>query len=418
MRSRVAEFLASVLPAHSRRDALTIATEALGRYKLRTALSVLGVILGVAAVIAMMSVSEGARRAALLDVEHLGLNNLVARSRSDTRAGGLRADLVVGDAEKLAKLVPYARAVSPLVERAASVSHGSHRASVRLLGVESAYQTILGFQVSGRFLTPIDDRTHARVCVLGETLANRLFSPAPAVGQWARIDGEYYRVVGVIAPPDPQSSTPGALAWRDVSIAALVPLSTLLPRLPYASPHQPIDEMWIQVSDADRVQEVSRLVSHTLARLHDGAAFDLVVPRELLAQRYRTQRTFSIVIGSVAVLALIVGGIGIMNIMLTSVVERTHEIGIRRTVGATRRDVAAQFLLESVLMTMSGGTMGIVIGVVIAASITAYAGWATYVSAPAIALGFSVSAIVGVGFGIFPALKASHLEPVDALRHE
>src|SRR5262249_28514325 len=146
--------------------------------------------------------------------------------------------------------------------------------------------------------------------------------------------------------------------------------------------------------------------------------FDIVVPRELLAQRYRTQQTFSVVVGSVAALALLVGGIGIMNIMLTSVFERTHEIGIRRTLGATRRTITTQFLTEALLMTVSGGAIGIAIGAGVSWGITTYAGWRTHVSVVAVLLAFAVSFSVGMIFGLYPAMKAARLEPVDALRYE
>jgi putative ABC transport system permease protein len=156
-----------------------------------------------------------------------------------------------------------------------------------------------------------------------------------------------------------------------------------------------------------------------MSHLHGSASsFDVIVPRELLAQRYQTQRTFSVVIGSIAAIALLIGGIGIMNIMLTSVVERTHEIGIRRTVGATRNDITLQFLTESLLMTLVGGVLGIAIGVASALAITAYAGWSTYVSPVAVLLGITVSLSVGLIFGLYPAMKAARLEPVDALRYE
>jgi putative ABC transport system permease protein len=180
-----------------------------------------------------------------------------------------------------------------------------------------------------------------------------------------------------------------------------------------------VDEIWLQAEDGDRIETVGRVLTSTLQRLHGGRQdTDIVVPRELLAQRYRTQQTFSIVVGSIAAIALLIGGIGIMNIMLTSVVERTHEIGIRRTVGATRRDVTQQFLTESLMMTLVGGLLGVVIGVASAVGITAYAGWTTYVSPPAVLLGIAVSLSVGLVFGIYPAVKAARLEPVDALRYE
>jgi putative ABC transport system permease protein len=224
-------------------------------------------------------------------------------------------------------------------------------------------------------------------------------------------------VIGVLAEraSGPQVS---ALAWRDLDQTILAPLSTVLGRSLDVDPEQAVSEIWLQTKAGDRVEEAGAIAQHTLTRLHGATAAEVVVPRELLNQRFKTQRTFSVVVGSVAILALVVGGIGIMNIMLTSVVERTHEIGIRRTVGATRNHVAAQFLTESLLMTVTGGAIGIVLGAIVSSGITMYAGWRTYISPLAVLLAVSVSIAVGLGFGIYPALRAARLEPVDAVRYE
>jgi len=225
--------------------------------------------------------------------------------------------------------------------------------------------------------------------------------------------------VGVLAERGTDARGIGTLAARDLNQAVLVPVSVPLGQTPALDPERHVDEIWIQVAEGRRVQDVGRVVEHTLARLHGGADdAEVVVPRELLNQRYRTQRTFSVVVGSVAVLSLLVGGIGIMNIMLASVLERTHEIGIRRTVGATRRDIALQFLVESLLMTLSGGAAGIAIGVSVSWAITAYAGWSTRISPAAVALAVTVSFLVGLSFGIYPATKAAELAPIEALRYE
>ena len=216
---------------------------------------------------------------------------------------------------------------------------------------------------------------------------------------------------------DPQA--PAALAWHDLNEAALVPL----PRSPAARSRSRRAAGRRDLAAADDGERVDELggdpradAAGLHARPHD---FDVVVPRELLAQRYRTQRTFSVVVGSVAALALLVGGIGIMNIMLTSVIERTREIGVRRTVGATRRDVTMQFLIEALLMTIGGGALGIVVGVGVSCGITPYAGWATTrLAAGRRVLAFAVSFGVGLVFGLYPAMKAAALEPVDAMRHE
>ena len=404
------------------RELVGAAVEALGRYKLRTTLSVLGVVLGVAAVIAMMSVGEGARREALSQVALLGLDNLVIRGRGlsaeearQSRGLGLTA----ADADRLLDLTPLATLASPLIERYLLTSHGSEQAMARVIGTRAAVQTIVRLPANhGRLLSAVADREASRVCVLGSALARRLFGFRGAVGNRVRLGADYYEVVGVLTERG-GARNPGALGWRDLDEAAIVPLSVLAGSTADIVPSQAVDEIWIQIREGERANDVGQVLAHTLAG-NDGAVpdFEVVVPRELLAQRFRTQRTFSVVVGSVAVLALVVGGIGIMNIMLTSVIERTREIGIRRTVGATQRDITAQFLAESLLMTIGGGIIGIAVGAAVSWAITTYAGWRTEVSLLAVVLGFVVSCSVGILFGWYPAVKAARLQPVDAVRHE
>ena len=401
------------------RECLRIAIEALGRYKLRTSLSVLGVVLGVAAVIAMMSVSEGAAREALAQVEALGLDNLVARSHASSASGSSWRGLMAGDADRVASLVPLVRATSPLIDRYVRVGRADRSVMTRVLGVRPAYQAILRLSVDrGRFLSATEEKAVARACVLGASIARQLFGFRDPIGERVRIAQDYYQVVGVLREHGTDTRTGSTLAWHDVNQAAFVPFPTLSGRTLEVAPDQPADEIWLQVQDGERSDQLAKIFEHALVRLHGRHEFSVIVPRELLAQRYRTQRTFSVVVGSVAVLALIVGGIGIMNIMLTSVVERTREIGVRRTVGATRRDVAVQFLIETLIMTLSGGALGIVLGVVVSSAITAFAGWSTRVSLLGVALAFFVSFLVGLIFGLYPAMKAAALDPVDAMRYE
>ena len=398
-------------------DLVITAVEALSRYALRTGLSVLGVVLGVAAVIAMISVGEGARVDALQQVGLLGLDNLVVRSRPAPAGGGR---IAVGDAARLRRLMPDVGLVSPDVERHLSVARGGTRVNAAVVGVAAEFRQILRLRLDrGRFLSPAEERSSNRVCVLGYRIARTLSGRGDVRGQAIRVAGEYCTVVGVLATRERDTGVVGGLTWRSLEDAVVVPLGMLLGRGIDVDPSQPVDEIWLQVRDGDRVAAAGRMLDRLLPRGASGEArADVIVPRELLAQRVRTQRTFRIVIGSVAALALLIGGIGIMNIMLTSVVERTREIGIRRAAGATCRVIRTQFMVEAVLMTVGGGLLGILLGAAASYAITAYAGWTTRMSFAGVAAAFAVSCAVGIASGIYPAIKAARLDPVDALRYE
>lgn len=392
-------------------DLLATATEGLGRYRLRTALSVLGVVLGVASVVAVLAVTEGAARDALAQVDALGLDNLVARSH----ARGSRA-LTARDATQVAALLHGVRAVSPLVSRPIAPRHDTQTERLEILGVQAPFMHILRLRaIRGRVLAPTDDTSHGRVCVMGAAAARAMFGIQDPLGMTVRLGAQHYRVIGVLAQ---RATAGGSMGWRDLDASVFVPFSALTGRSVAIDGDQPVDEIWIAVNDGDRIAAQALAFRRALSGRTGSDDFDVVVPRELLAQRTKSQRTFAILISAVAALALLTGGIGIMNITLLSVTERTKEIGLRMAVGARGKDVTRQFLTEAVALSLAGGVIGIVLGLVASATIARTLHWATVVSPSAVLIAFGVSAAVGVLFGWYPARRAAELDPIDALRHE
>ena len=403
---------------------LRVSLEALTRHGMRTSLSILGVVLGVAAVIAVMSVSEGARREILRQVELLGLDNVVVHRRGLPGADRVfqveSSGLTLGDVDRLRRQIPLVEAVSPVAVRYEQISGPVRTRPAVLLGTNAGYRDILSLDMGrGRFIVPRDDETAARVTVLGASLTQSLFGYRDPVGQLVRVGPTSFRVVGVLAERASGTNALGGIASRDLNHAMVVPLGALTGRAAGLDRWQMIDEVWLQVSDGSQVIQVGSIVRQTLARTRLGAIdFEVIVPRALLDQRNRTQQTFAVVVGSIAAISLLVGGIGIMNMMLVSVLERTPEIGLRRTVGATPRDVALQFLTESSIMALTGGTLGILLGIAASRLVTAYAGWSTHVSVTSVLLAFLTASLVGIVFGSYPALRAARLQPIDAVRFE
>ena len=382
-------------------------------HKLRSALSILGVVFGVGAVVSMSSVGEGARREALEQVGALGIDSVTLRT---ARAGAAAADgLQMGDAAALERVVPDLLAVAPVREAALRAEAGGRAADAVVVGTTPAYQSAARLRLSsGRFLTVLDVQDAKRVAVLGASLAAALFPLGEPRGARIAVGGDWYDVVGVLegrASP----RRPGPIRTRDVNRAVFVPLPSL-DRGREGAPDG-VDEIVLRVRDADAVAASAEAARAVVARTSGGAPIEVIVPREILRQRERTQRIFNVVTGAIAAISLLVGGIGIMNIMLASVAERTAEVGVRRALGASRRDVAAQFLVESSLLTGAGGAAGAMLGVAGSAVIQRLAGWPTALSPLMFCAALLAAVAVGVGFGFYPAWRAAHLEPMEALRH-
>ncbi|HET8647345.1 MAG TPA: ABC transporter permease [Vicinamibacteria bacterium] len=372
-----------------------------------------GVVFGVAAVVAMSSVGEGARREAVAQIAALGIDSVTLRARPPAGAG--EPGLSLRDADSVGRVVPGVVAVAPVREAPLPLAGEGGIDQAVVVGTTPAYREAARLALStGRFLTAVDVAEHKRVAVLGAALAEALFPTGGATGQRVQVGSDWFDVVGVLEARASARGKPGPIRARDVNRALFVPLPALDRGRDLRA--DGVDEIVLRVAEAGQVAQAAEVAQRAAFRSSGGAAFDVVVPREILRQKERTQRIFNVVTGAVAFIGLLVGGIGIMNIMLASVAERTREVGIRRALGATRTDVAAQFLAESSLLTAAGGMLGALGGLLGASLIQRWAEWPTALSPSMLALAVLMALVVGVGFGFYPAWRAAHLQPMDALR--
>jgi putative ABC transport system permease protein len=393
-----------------------LAARSLLLHKLRSTLSILGVVFGVAAVVAMSSVGEGARREALQQIGALGVDTIVVRTKPAAKGESAGGSLSQRDADSIGAVIPHALAVAAVRESVLPAETSTRRVDVSVVGTTPTYEKAARLAVrQGRFLTAVDVRDRKRTAVLGAEIARSLFPLSEGLGETLRLGGDWYDVVGVLEARGSRRSKGGPIRARDINQVIFIPLPSL-DRGPDRRPDG-IEEVLLRMEEGRAVTAAAEVVRKVLAR-SSGAEVEVFVPREILQQTQRTQRIFNVVTGAVAGIGLIVGGIGIMNIMLASVAERTREVGIRRAVGATREDVASHFLTEATLLTTSGGVLGIVLGLAGSLAIQRFAGWTTAVSPWMLVAAMATALLVGIGFGFYPAWRAAHLEPMEALRQQ
>ncbi len=396
-----------------------LAWQGIALHKLRSVLSALGIVFGVAAVVAMLSVGEGARREILAEVGRLGITRVSVRagSLSEATAEDARSlsspGLNLRDAQSISEVCPTVASLAPLRERAEQVSHGERRIEATLLATTPSFARTVDLHLrEGRFITDTDVRDAKRTIILGHEIREELFPYQAPLGERVRIGRESYAVVGVLEPRE-RGRQGSRLGGRDLNRVALVPLSCV------PEPSGRVDEIAIRIENADAVSPSARLIESVVRRMHRGAGdFELVVPKELIAGYERARFQFNVVVGAVAAISLLVGGIGIMNIMLANVTERIREIGIRRSLGASRKDIVRQFLAEAILLTGAGGTLGIALGALASWAVSSYADWPTALSPWALVAATGLATVTGLGFGLYPALSAARQNPVEALRHE
>jgi len=397
----------------------------LARHKLRTALTMLGMVFGVGAVIAMLSIGAGGEKKVLEAIGRLGLRNVIVRAknvkpeeRPELRKKSLGVSL--RDGEAIAEAVPGVELVLPRVEVKAYKILAPHaKTKGKVVGVSSRFPQVATVAIAeGRMFDARDEAEYAQVCVIGQEVRRNLFGYGPAIGKQLKVNDVWLEVVGMFRGDEPGTKSdqvPIASNAQEIWL----PVSTAMRKFDRDPLDAPVDELLVELKEGVSTSESAKLIRPLLERLHGGADdYEIVVPEALLEQSRQTQRIFNIVMGSIAGISLLVGGIGIMNIMLASVLERTREIGIRRAIGARRADIRAQFVIESFAISLIGGVSGIIIGIVLARVVAAYAGWPTVITFGSLLLSTGVSLSVGLVSGIYPATRAAELNPIEALRYE
>jgi putative ABC transport system permease protein len=403
--------------------------ENLRLHKLRTLLTMLGMIFGVAAVVSMLSIGAGAQQQMMAFIEQLGVRNLIVEAKEAA---------TYEDLQKVRKISPGLtfrdwRVIKANTNGLVETSPRKRFTPTKMLpkpqrdmpmvyGVEPTYLRIAALQVvAGRWFDAQENDHAAPVCVLGDGARAGLYGNQEALGQYVKVDEQWFHVIGVVAPQLTMQGSTSALPTQDLNNLLYVPLYTALNRMEdtRSDLKDEIDGIYLQTLPSVDILSTAEVVRGILNSTHGGAKdFSVLAPAELLAEQKRTQRIFEVVMVAIASISLLVGGIGIMNIMLAGILERTREIGVRRAVGARRVDIVRQFLIEATLISIVGGLIGLVFGFGMSRIIALLASWSTIVTLSSILLAFLVSVSVGLIFGTYPAVKAARLDPAEAIRYE
>ena len=426
------------------RESFSIAVESLSLHKMRSFLTMLGIVFGVGAVIAMLSIGEGARQESLEQIEVLGVRNIIIRSLpppdgDEEEKGAVRPfGITLKDADALRRVCSFAerQTVNWETDIEARTYQGDMR--VTLIGTTPAHASIFNVRLShGNFIIPHHMQQTSNVCVIGSDVRKSLFGFEDPLNKLVKLEDQWFRVIGIMEGKKEAISLDAALPAANSSV--IIPLTTAMAKFPREEAgssrstrrrrfrrddntfldRSTIDQIAVQVQPETEITEAAAVITRLLRKRHNNQVdFTVTIPEQLIEQSQKTQSIFNIVMGAIAGISLLVGGIGIMNIMLASVLERTREIGVRRAIGATRAMIIAQFLTEAALLSVVGGITGIVVGWILTELITAYADWRTIVSAWSVLLAFTVAVATGILFGYYPARSAASKDVIEALRYE
>lgn len=439
----------------------SIAAEAVLANKIRSALTALGIIFGVAAVIAMLAVGNGAQQEILDQIKLVGVNNVVitpavkqdeaavtnndAASESQKSKNKFSPGLTLADAKSIAEMLPSVAYISPEIVLETDVIKNGVRRSTKLVGVETAYFKVYNFGLSqGRMFTPQQMQRGDNVCIIGENIRAKFFSTESPIGKYVKCGNNWLKVIGVLEERRVSGGNLGKLGIRDFNNDIYTPLQTMLSRYknralvtnamitraanrdeetkveePQSTNYHQLDKLVIQIGNTEQLSSSAEIISRMLERKHYKVVdYEISIPELLLKQQQRTKDIFNVVLGAIAGISLLVGGIGIMNIMLASVLERIKEIGLRLSIGAKKSDIVIQFLFEAMMISLSGGIVGVILGISMAIAIAKVADIPTIISFSSVFVSFVIAAGIGLIFGIAPARRAAQQDPIASLRYE
>lgn len=426
---------------HKLYRAVTLALRNLLLHKLRSLLTVLGLIFGVSSVVAMLAIAEGASLEAQRQIAELGATNIILRSikplddvnpskQQNNESFVFVYGLTHRDFERIRDTFPTVIGATPLREFRQSLRHLDKEIESRVVGANPDLLTLTNQSITqGRFLADLDLARYANVAVIGAEVAEKLFPFGDPVGKTLRIgDRHYYQIIGVTSRKAPSAGTGSSLAAQDFNKDVYIPLTTDRARFgevltnekqgSFSAEKIELSQITVAVDKMANVKRTAEAIESLLKQTHTKEDFGVTVPLELLEKAEATKRIFNLVLGSIAGISLLVGGIGIMNIMLATVTERTKEIGIRRALGARQRDITMQFLIETAVLSSTGGMIGVVVGLAVPGLVSRLSGIPAVIEIWSPIVAFGISVTIGLIFGVYPARRAAMMDPVEALRSE
>ena len=402
------------------------ALASLGRHKLRSFLTMLGMIFGVGAVIAMLSIGAGAEQESLRTIASFGIRNIIIQAKEfkteelkQIRTESLGVSM--RDVEALRNILkPKPLISASRLVKTYQVNSERARSDSRVLGVSSTYPVIQNLKMlQGAFFLAADEQTNAQVCVLGIVAKQKLFGFGDVLSRQIKVNDLWFKVVGVLADAAVEKQEFEGVKVQNPNNDIYIPITTAIRKFDTDTVENELNEIIVQIGPEAEIKEQASTINNLMSVMHRYVDdYSIVVPEKLLEQNQRTQGIFNIVMGAIASISLLVGGIGIMNIMLASVLERTNEIGLRRAIGAKKLDIRMQFMAEAIAISLAGGIIGVALGYGISKAVAVFSGWSTIITAGSVGLSFGVSSIIGLIFGIYPAVQASNLDPIECLRYE